>query len=1296
MLCDAASAIRQLEKLKRRGHHKKAGEALAHQLKGLASRLERSARERESRFQRKPALSYPHELPIIAERNKIVRSIRENRVVVISGETGCGKSTQIPKMCLEAGRGISGKIACTQPRRIAATTIAKRIAEELKENLGHSVGYKIRFRDTTPRDAYIKILTDGMLLAETQGDPGLNEYDTIIIDEAHERSLNIDFLLGITRNLLRHRQQLKVIITSATMDTEKFSKAFDHAPVITVGGRLFPVEVKYQIFEEKGTQDAELTYVDMAVKAVDDVKKRDSGDILVFMPTEQDIIETCKLLEGRRYPATTVLPLFARLPGRQQGRVYSVKGRKVVVSTNVAETSLTIPGIKYVIDTGLARIARYQPSTRTNSLPVSRISRSSADQRKGRCGRVKSGICIRLYSEEDYLSRPEYTLPEIQRSNLAEVVLRMIDLKLGYPMDFPFLDRPQPKAVKDAYDALFELGAIEKHGSEYELTNRGRLMARMPLDPRISRMLLEAYKEKCLTPVSVIASALSIRDPRERPPEKESVADRMHAPFKNPDSDFMTLLTIWNRYQGDWEKLDTQGKKRKFCREHFLSFPRMEEWTHIHHQIRDLLKELKMRPEERSLGKGTPEVYAGIHRSILSGYLCNIAFHKDKNIYYAAGGKEVMVFPGSTLFNKNKPWLVAAEMVRTSRLFARTAALIESGWLEALGGNLCRYSYSGARWDPRRGETVAKERVTLYGLEIVAGRTVAYGPVHPEKAHAIFVDALLDGRVKNPPVFLKENRELVRHLKEMEAKLRRRDLIVSREKLAAFYSRRLQGVFDVSGLQVRIKESGGEDFLFIKKEDVLQTEPDEKKLALFPDEMEVGGKSWKVSYAFSPGDENDGVSLKVSLSLLSLLSPELLEWGVPGLFPEKIEALVKGLPKRYRKMLVPVSETADIIVKEMGRKEPSLFKNLSRFVYRKFNVLVSPDEWAAVNIAPHLKMRIILVDPQGREVLSGRDVDMLKKKVEPSSGRVDVTLEKKTRGKWERTGLVSWDFEEIPEKITADPFNELYPALVPVADKVDLRLFKKREEARSFHVQGVGILLRRRFDKDFIFARRYLVCPPEYKQKALFFGGEEALENGMRRMLHREVFQKNLRTREEYEGYSGKVIESLFSTGHRLQEVTLRILDETQKLLSALRKTEQENRGSRAVLNICSRVREGMLSLVPRHFLGLYSLERFIHLPRYMEALSIRLERGKNDPEKDRKKAEQGEVIILRWKALSEEGETEKLSEREAALEKFRWMIEEYKVSLFAPELGTAFPVSAKRLMLKLKEVEEGQYDAQK
>jgi ATP-dependent helicase HrpA len=1239
---------------------------------------------------RRPAVTYPENLPITPKAPEIIRALQENQVVIISGETGSGKSTQIPKMCIEAGRGILGKIACTQPRRIAATTIAHRIAEEMGEALGRSVGYKIRFRDRTDPAGYIKIVTDGMLLAETQADPRLCEYDTLIIDEAHERSLNIDFLLGITKTLLAQRPELKLIITSATLDTEKFSAAFGNAPVVEVGGRMYPVEVEYMPVDPKLEDEGEVTYVDMAVRAVDRLRRQKRfGDVLVFMPTEQDILETCERLEGRQYPGVTVLPLFARLPGAQQTRVYSVTGQKIVVATNVAETSLTIPGIKYVVDTGFARISQYLPRTRTTSLPISPVSRSSADQRKGRCGRVQNGICIRLYSEKDYEARRAFTVPEILRSNLAEVILRMVFLNLGHPASFPFVDPPGARSIKDGFDLLLELGAVLRDGRDYRLTEKGRVMARMPLDPRISRMMLEASREGCVREVAVIASALSIQDPRERPLEKAALADQVHAPFRHPDSDFLTLLNIWNRYHRTWEALKTQNRMRKFCKENFLSFPRMREWVYIHVQILSILKEQKIRLGKRDESETPESRYARIHRSVLSGFLSNIAVRKEKNFYTAARGREAMVFPGSTLFNKKAPWIVAAEMVKTSRLFARTAAGIDPGWLEALGWDLCRSTYSDPHWEKNRGEVRAFEQVTLYGLVIVSGRPVSYGPIAPEEAHTIFVQsALVEGEVRERFPFLTHNLNLVKKLADMEDKVRRRDILVSDAVVADFYSRRIEGIYDIRTLKKRIKDRGGDDFLKLREEDLVLDLPDEAELALYPDELAIGETRFKTSYRFAPGKEEDGVTIRIPSSLASRIPAERLEWGVPGIFREKVIALIKGLPKRYRKQLVPVSGTADIVVKEMKPESASLLSSLARFVYHRFKVDIPASVWAEAEIPEHLRMRVALTDHRGREVESGRDIRLLGREGPSASPETDSAAWKIARAKWERDGLTTWDFEGLPESLSLGAHMVAYPALVPEEGGVNIRLFQDHDEALASHLKGVQGLLSLHLARDLKFLKRNWPLPGEGARGAAYFGGAAAVEKALHQGLLKSLFRKDLRDREAFLAHAETLKQAMFDKARELRDLTVKVLDAYHRTRSAVHALEEANKSNRQVLDLCGGIRTDLDALVPGDFLDIYPSERLAHIPRYLKAMEMRAVRGANDPEKDRIKTARVEGFIKACGKMREELSPHASREKREEVEAFLWMIEEFKISLFAQELGTPFPVSVKRLEEKRKEIE--------
>jgi ATP-dependent helicase HrpA len=1340
-----------------------------------------------------PRVFYPPELPIATRADEIVAALRapRRRVVIVSGETGCGKSTQIPKMCLEAGRGVAGRIGVTQPRRLAAMTIAHRIAEELGEPLGRSVGYKIRFQDRTSRDGYIKVMTDGILLAETQGDRFLHEYDTIIIDEAHERSLNIDFLLGIVRRLLDDRPDLKLVITSATLDTEKFSKAFKNVPVIEVSGRLYPVEVEYRVPDEEQAEDKD--YVDQAVEAIEYLRReKPPGDILVFMPTEQDILETCRMLEGRKWPLVKVLPLFSRLPAGEQRLVYTVTAPKIVVATNVAETSLTIPGIRYVVDTGVARIAQYQPGTRINSLPISPISRASADQRKGRCGRVKEGLCVRLYSQVEYEGRDEFTSPEILRSDLAEVILRMTDLGLGDPLQFPFIDRPASKAVHDGYDTLVELGAIRKSGTQYqfpnsrwELTETGRTMARMQLDPRLSRMLVEARVEGCLPEVAVLAAALSIRDPRERPPEKAPQADAVHEAFKHPDSDFLARLNIWNRYHGDFEKLGSLVQKRRFCHEHFLSFPRMREWVYLHAEITRALKELEAGGGGRRRAPGnsensivspnlspilhtdiSPALYGAVHRSILSGYLSNIAVHKEKNQYTGAKNREVMLWPGSVLFGKGAGWIVSTEVVRTSRLFARTAARIDPAWLEKLGGPLCKRTYSDAAWDRARGEVTAKERVTLFGLEIVRERRISFGRVAPAEAQEIFVmSGLVEGAIDDPPPFLEHNLALQRKVEAMEEKLRRRDILVAEGEIAKFYAERLPGIRDVRSLRKLLKDvrdGGGDDaFLRLSEDRLVNYRPEAEAVGAFPDSVEIAGRPFRAVYKFAPGEDDDGVTLSVPVGLLRAIPVERLEWGVAGQYRDKIAALIKGLPKRYRKLLVPVGEKAETIAREMTQapEEVPLFKAVAEFVRRRFGTDIPAREWALADVPKHLRMRVEVVDPAtGKIIDAGRDVDLLRKKIgaaDQAPSKVESPAWQEARRVWEREDITEWDFGDLPAQIAAGTSLTAFPALkmgdlkmgdmIPISSgpsttkagsagcaaasptggtdaraPVAIRLFPTRGEAEASHRQGVRALLMRKFAKELAFVRRYHKIPADHERAALFFGGRESVEKAIEGALARNVLERDIRTEAEFKAYEAEVGRTLFDKGHALTQTVIKIIELHAKVRAALGKGSGGGvgpggpgggggggKGAKTLSlyelsKLKERVRPEYLDavaadldkLVPKDFLAVYDIARLVRIPRYIEGLAIRLERARIGPEKDKAKAAQLEPYVFELARLdgllkrAKTGTQYPFTDSGTAVEELRWMIEEFKLSLFAPEIKTAFPISAVRLARKIAEID--------
>jgi ATP-dependent helicase HrpA len=1271
-------------------------------LERIEARVAASVAARARRLQDLPPLVFPEALPITAKKDEIVAAIRQHSVTIVSGDTGSGKSTQIPKFCLAAGRGIDGLIGHTQPRRIAAQAVARRIAEEMGQAIGQAVGYKIRFQDTTPPQAYVKVMTDGILLAEAAADRMLSAYDTLIVDEAHERSLNIDFVLGYLKTLLHRRRRLRVIITSATIDTEKFSKAFDGAPVIEVSGRMYPVEVRYAP-PAANADEVDSTPVEQAAAAVRRIQQEHrSGDILVFMPTEQDIREACEMIAGASPIGTQVLPLFARLSSAEQGRVFHpAAGRKIIVATNVAETSLTIPGITFVVDTGLARIPRYSPRTRTTALPVAPVSRSSADQRKGRCGRVANGVCVRLYSEEDYLGRPLYTPPEILRANLAEVILRMLALNLGDVAAFPFIDPPDSKSIADGFNLLLELGAIQEgekgkeevgrrkgeKGRRIELTETGRMMARVPLDPRLARMLIEAHQEGCVEEIAVIAAVLSLQDPRERPSEKTVEADRAHAVFNDRASDFLTLLAIWNRFRQTRQAGGSHSALRRFCREHFLSYRRMRDWEDIHRQIREILKEFGIRTAKKTSPSPfplPPAAFGRLHRSILSGFLANIAQKKDKNIYRAARGREAMVFPGSGLFNQAGEWIVAAEMVETSRLFARTVATIDAGWLEAAGGRLCRSTFRDARWDAQRGEVVATEQVTLFGLVIVAARTVSYGRVRPGAATDIFIrEALVAGELGKPFAFLKHNQAMATQVQTMEERVRRRDLLVSAEGMVDFYRARLAEVYDLRSLSRRIRQQGGDDFLRMTEADLMNYRPEEAELNLYPERLQAGGLTLGLSYRFEPRAEADGVTLQVPAALAAAVPPAATDWLVPGLLKEKVAVLLKGLPKALRTRLMPLKETVDAIIAEMPRGEGPLLSTLGEFLHRRFGVDVPASEWPLAALPDHLKMRVAITAPDGRELRSGRDPAILGS--EEAAARIPMAV----RQRWERTAITRWDFGDLPEVLSshADDRNAwvAYPALQARADRIDLKLFGRRDQALAAHLKGVAALLALQCTREIKFLKRSLVLPEELHPAAHLLGGPRRLEDALAARVIQDLCAADVRTEKAFIDHAGACTPKMLNAGRELLYAVMPVM---QAYAAAFREIEALTGPAGVVASIQGRLKEDLSHLVPPNFIVLYDGPRLAHIERYLRGLAIRARRALVDPEKDMAKAQALRKYTEQLRRMMETLNPQSSASKRRALEELVWMIEEYKVSVFAQELKTAVPMSPKRLDEKIRALE--------
>ena len=1308
---------REVNRLKRAKDRGTVPKNFRKKLLSLETKIRESVHRRKWRQENRPHYDLDTALPITARQEDIVLAIQQHSVVVISGETGSGKTTQIPKLCLAAGRGVDGKIGCTQPRRIAATSVAHRIAHELGEELGRSVGYKIRFKDRTRPNAFIKVMTDGILLAETQHDPFLNEYDTIIVDEAHERSLNIDFVLGILKSLQRKRRDLKVIITSATIDTEKFSRAFNGAPIIEVSGRMYPVQVEYTDDDlpvdpaAKGS-NSDATYVEKAVDAVRQISGRKSrGDILVFMPTEQDIRETCDLLTATQNIDGIVMPLFARLSAVEQRKIFSpVKGRKVIVATNVAETSLTIPGIRYVIDTGLARIPRYNPRSRTTTLPVVPVSISSADQRKGRCGRVENGVCMRLYSEEDFNSRAVFTPPEIVRSNLAEVILRMLALRLGNIVDFPFIDPPSPKSIKDGYALLEELGAItqstkriapnarqRKQDQEsgvisYRLTPKGRLMARLPIDPRLSRMLLAAQEFGCLKEMTIITAALSIQDPRERPTEAVQDADQAHAQYVDPTSDFLTLLNIWKRYREVHRHRRSNNQVKRYCKANYLSYRRMREWQDIKTQIAEILRENRINDDGKHRTILPEERYSAIHKSILSGFLSNIAVKKEKNIFQATRGRQVMIFPGSATFNKADNWVVAAEMVETSRLFARMTANIEVRWLEEIGRELCRSTYHNPRWSRKRGEVVASEQVSLFGLTIVPQRTVSYGRINPQEATEVFIrQALVADDLQKPFEFMTHNRNLIDEVKNMEDRIRRRDIFVGEEELYRYYDRQLEQIWDVRSLAKLLKKKGGDSFLRLKMQDVMRYNPEKEVLAEFPEQIQLGGGRFECNYRYNPKTDEDGLTVNIPSVSAELVPEPSLEWLVPGMLKEKISTLIKSLPKKYRKKLLPLADTVEQIVTGMPKSDRALVACLSDYIYRQYGVDIPASAWNVESLADHLFMRIAITDPAGAVIRSSRDSSILKQDSEGGSHLRELSTAKR---KWERKGITRWNIGDIPDTVDVEVESGLswsvFPALSVVDDdsrKVDLLLFEQRNKALEAHKSGVCRLYLNHFQQDIRFLKKSLLLPEAIRPAADYYGGHRKFEQGLVDCVLRRLFQKNIRTENQFFAYAKSIASEIILTGRSLVETVSPVLESYMATRQIIFSFENSPRTSETLKVFLIRLKEDLTRLVPGNFYSLYNNDRLVHLPRYIKALAVRAERASVDLEKDKEKSVAVAQFSQSLENMLESLNANASDEKRNAIEEFFWLLEEYKVSLFAQELGTDGPVSAKRLEKKAAEI---------
>jgi ATP-dependent helicase HrpA len=1198
-------------------------------------------------------VEFPAELPISARAEEITMAIQKNPVVILAGETGSGKSTQIPKMCLAAGRGVSGRIACTQPRRVAALSVSRRVAEELGVAWGREVGCKVRFNDETTQATRIKFLTDGMLLSEAQGDPLLREYDTIIVDEAHERSLNIDFLLGHLRQLGPLRPDLKIVITSATIDTAAFSAAFGNAPIIQVEGRTYPVEVIYAPLDSFGSdahpdsadaaEKAEaLHYIDGAGEAVERILNESAGgDILVFMPSERDVRDTCDLLEGRRGRNSELVPLFGRLTNAEQQRVFAPsQRRKIVVATNIAETSLTIPGIRYVVDTGLARVSRYTPQARTKRLPIEEISQSSADQRRGRCGRVADGVCIRLFSEEDYLARPKFAQPEIQRANLADVILRLKAFAFGAAEDFPFLSPPLPKAVRAGYALLEELGALAPDGALSEI---GRGLARLPVDPTVGRMILQARNEKALREVLIVAAGLSVQDPRERPLEKQAQADAMHRRFAHPESDFIALLNIWESYHGEFEQM-TQAKLRRFCREHFLSYARMREWRDVHAQLVDVLRDRRDfhmtsvhdgRRPGKSDGDGEEMLFASpsyraIHRSILSGLLGNLATWDEANPgYKATHDRRVMVFPGSMLFRRPAPagkaggkpkgssdrgkgpvpWLMAAEIMETSRLYARTCARIDPAWAVDLASHVVRIAHSEPFWDEKAGRVKVKQRTRLYGLEI-DNRSVSFGKINPAEATEIFIrEGLVNDTITWPFDFLVHNRALRESVVERLTRARHGGALNLEEMTYRFYAARLTlpeigpaGVSSVAELVdlVRERRAGNPNFLMMAETDLFDPSEAPADEVAFPPSVPLQNSVLSLQYAYRPGKEDDGVTLEVGLAEARKLSPAALDWAIPGHLPEKVEFYLRALPKELRRTFVPLAESTARMTEAVASRHrltdgrETVAEALAAEIRERHRLGVSASIWAGKAPPDHLQVRVRVRNEAGAELVASRDWAEIAAVVEAAAG-IDRAMKDASSADQAARGL-----------------------------EAELRYEFAWLERDLRKIRGLGPLAA-------------TLAPIETLQA-------DALEMLKKWVLERESAPGSAASlKVEAERIKGELRKEM----PRFLVLLREVLDLRSQLL--------------VIKDGYSGLERDVNELVTRDFLRTTPLERLRHFPRYLKAMKLRSERWRKNPAKDAE----------RMKSLSP------YTKVPAPV---RWLVEEFRVSLFAQELGTAEPVSAVKL----------------
>jgi ATP-dependent helicase HrpA len=1299
-----------------------------HKLATLRADIERSASQRRARVAAKPAIHLDASLPISARGEDIVKLIREHQVVVIAGETGSGKTTQLPKLCLAAGRGEAGMIGCTQPRRLAARSVARRVAEELGTPVGDIVGFQVRFNDQVSERSLVKFMTDGILLAETQGDPWLSAYDTLIIDEAHERSLNIDFLLGYLKQLAAKRPELKIIVTSATIDTARFAEHFGGAPVVEVEGRAYPVELRWRPVDAvgKGMQQGSAEHI---AAVLDEISHDDPrGDVLIFLPGEREIRDAHQLLSRRQYRETEIMPLYARLSAGDQDRVFrpGIK-RRVVLATNVAETSLTVPRIRYVIDTGTARVKRYSQRSQLERLHVEPVSQAAADQRKGRCGRVGPGVCYRLYDEADFAARAAFTDPELLRSSLANVILRMLALKLGDVEQFPFLDAPDPRVVADGYRRLAEISAIDE---ARRLTATGHTLARLPIDVQLARMLVEGEKLHSLRELLTIVAFLSIQDPRERPSDARQQADTAHALFADPKSDFVGVLNLWRAYHDAHEEL-TQSKLRDWCSRHFLSFMRMREWRELHRQLLLVVAELGWKldaaapspssqamgervgvrgrsspkqkpqsPRSPSPGQGrgsdiakqsapdetdAARTYESVHRSLLAGLPTQVGRKDEKGVYQSTRERKFQVFPGSALSKAPPNWIFSAQILDVGgRVWGMANARVEPLWIEQQAAHLLRTSCRDAHWSKKRGCVVAYEQVSLFGLVLVEKRPVTFQQQDPALAHAIFLrEALVRGDIDAKADFVRANQRVLEEALGIEAKQRREGLIRHEDDLVAFFEGKLpEEIASSRALDAWYRKARPAEQAALRwsLDDVMVGGAGLDAKA-FPAALEIPPQRYRLEYRFVPGDEADGVTLHLPLAMLNALPAARCEWLVPGLLAEKVAELIRGLPKALRRNFVPAPDFARAFVEAESPRDEPLAKALAAFLKRTTGVDIAAAEFSAVELPPHFRMRYRLHDGDisskpGKTLASSRDLAALRGQWE---GQAREAFSRKTDIELTREDVASWDFEEIPAQVRSDGGLTAFPALVDLGDTVALRVFERSDEARVAHRQGVVRLLRNALAGDAKQARRRLPIGPALALKYAPLGSvdglrEDLLEGGFGDLL--EQHDPDARTAGAFETLRTRFSRELFGAGVERLKLAEPIIDAQADLKPWLQPPLLGF--ARASYDD---LREQFDALLTPGFLRELLSARLAHYPRYLKAMRLRGERLRQDPAKDQQRMLQ---VLPYWRAYLQH----RAAGADAAdLAELRWLIEEWRVSLFAQELKTAEPVSAKRLAKALAEL---------